>query len=75
QRFTGTATPGATVTFNPAGFDPSNARHDLTTQADSSGAWTIERSLADWQYKDAAFRQDADGDVVKQVKSPLAPKS
>ena len=75
QRFTGTATPGATVTFNPAGFDPSNARYDVTTQANSSGVWTIERSLADWQYKDAAFRQDADGDVVKQVKSPLVPKS
>jgi hypothetical protein len=75
QRFTGTATPGATVTFNPAGFDPSNARYDITTQANSSGVWTIERSLADWQYKDAAFRQDADGDVVKQIKIPLTPKS
>ncbi|MBT1544222.1 hypothetical protein, partial [Curtobacterium aurantiacum] len=74
QRFTGTATPGATVTFNPAGFDPSNARHNLTTEANSAGVWTIERSLADWQYKDAAFRQDADGDVVKQVKSPLIPE-
>jgi hypothetical protein len=74
QRFTGTATPGATVTFNPAGFDPSNAHHTLTTQANSSGVWTIERSLADWQYRDAAFRQDADGDIVKQVKSPLIPK-
>ncbi|MBF4583691.1 hypothetical protein ITJ54_13555 [Curtobacterium sp. VKM Ac-2865] len=75
QRFAGTATPGATVTFNPAGFDPSNARYDLTTTANSTGAWTIERSLADWQYKDAAFRQDTAGDVVKQITTPLTPES
>lgn len=68
QRFSGTATPGATVSFNPFGFSPQYASYTLTTTADATtGAWTIERGLADVEYSAPAFRQDVEGDVVKEI--------
>lgn len=68
QRFSGTATPGATVEFNPFGWSPAMAGYTLTTTADATtGAWTIERGLADVEYHVLAFRQDVDGDVVQQI--------
>lgn len=68
QRFSGTATPGATVTFNPFGFSAAMAGYSLTTTADATtGSWTIERALADVEYHALAFRQDVDGDVVKEI--------
>jgi|GEM_PF-2754993 len=68
QRFSGTATPGATVEFNPFGWSPAMAGYTLTTTADATtGAWTIERGLADVEYHVLAFRQDVDADVVQQI--------
>ncbi|NII40929.1 hypothetical protein E9228_001565 [Curtobacterium flaccumfaciens] len=68
QVFTGRATPGATVTLNPFGFDPRYAAYDLTTTADlTTGAWEIRRGLADTVYRELAVKQDpaTDGKVNK----------
>jgi hypothetical protein len=63
QIFTGTATPGATVTLNPFGFDPKYAAYDITTTADTTtGTWQIRRGLADVLYAKLAVKQDPEAD-------------
>jgi hypothetical protein len=68
QVFSGKATPGATVTLNPFGFDPRYADYDLTTTAHpTTGAWEIRRGLANTVYRELAVKQDpaTDGKVNK----------
>jgi hypothetical protein len=77
QTFTGTATPGATVRFNPFGFDdPTLSGHDIVTTADPrTGQWTIRRRLSNVLYDRIAIRQEpaADGRVNQIDGIALAP--
>ncbi|MFZ6991397.1 hypothetical protein ACO0E1_05860 [Curtobacterium sp. RRHDQ66] len=60
QVFSGKATPGATVTLNPFGFDPKYTQYDITTIADAkTGNWEIRRGLAaNTLYRELAVKQD-----------------
>ena len=76
QTFSGTATPGATVTLNPFGFDPRYRAYDITTTASlTTGAWSIPRGLSGTVYREVAVRQDpTDPDTVNSIEHvTLAP--
>jgi hypothetical protein len=69
QDFAGRATPGATVTLNPFGFEPRFAAFNLTTTASlDTGTWQIRRSLGNSVYREVAVRQDpADPGTVNSI--------
>ncbi|WP_439690065.1 hypothetical protein ACRQ4C_02930 [Curtobacterium sp. SP.BCp] len=60
QTFTGRATPGAQVTLNPFGFtNPAYAGYNITVVADSTGQWSIPRTLGNTTYRELAVKQDS----------------
>ncbi|GAA1494236.1 Ig-like domain-containing protein [Curtobacterium herbarum] len=77
QTFSGKATPGATIRFNPFGLDnPAVAAYDIVTTADAkTGVWTIRRALANTNYDRIAVRQEpaVDGHVNQVDDIRVAP--
>ncbi|MGN7191848.1 Ig-like domain-containing protein [Curtobacterium sp. MCBA15_004] len=77
QVFAGTATPGATIVFNPFGLDnPAVESYNITTKADEkTGKWEIRRGLAKVNYDRIAVRQEpaAQGKVNQIDNIRIAP--